>query len=139
MMRCKKSSTQIFQHKNELISSRHHQHHRINLPLRILRILSLRCVLELSDSAASTGIITIAFVIDAPRSNRDNRLAVISSRRRCHIPLRRLASSPLPSSLRGSPFRPQQSLGCDIIAASVSSWNDSCTLFSIATLLLKHV
>ena len=47
-------------------------------------ILSLRCVLELSDSAASTGIITIAFVIEAPRSNRDNRLAVISSRRRCH-------------------------------------------------------
>ena len=102
-------------------------------------ILSLRCVLELSDSAASTGIITIAFVIEAPRSNRDNRLAVISSRRRCHIPLCRLASSPLPSPVRGSPFRPRQSLGCYIIATSVSSWKDSRTLFSIATLLSKHV
>ena len=83
-------------------------------------VFSLRCVLELFDSAGSTGVITIAFVIDAPvqtatiawlwyhrgvgvifrcvdwhhhhylrqwkapRSDRDNHLAVISSRRRCH-------------------------------------------------------
>jgi len=84
MRRCKKSSTQIFQHKNELISSRHHQHHRIDLPLRILHLvpslrswtIRFRCVDWHHHHCLRHW--------EAPRSDRNNHLAVISSRRRCH-------------------------------------------------------